>query len=54
MKKQTKVDPRTRKQTTVYVWDAKATPAIKKELAARYAKEQQARKRTKDPLGLGL
>ena len=54
MKKQTKADPKTRKPTTTYVWDAKATPAIKKELATRYAKEQQARKRTKDPLGLGL
>ena len=55
MKKQTKADPRTRKSTTTtYVWDAKATPAIKKELAARYAKEQQTIKKTKDPLGLGL
>ena len=54
MKKQTKVDPRTRKPTTTYAWDAKATPAIKKELAARYAKEQQTTKKTKDPLGLGL
>ena len=55
MKKQTKVDPRTRKPTTTYAWDAKATPAIKKELAARYAKEQQTIKKTKDPLGvLGL
>ena len=54
MKKQTKADPRTRKSTTTYVWDVKATPAIKKELAARYAKEQQTIKKTKDPLGLGL
>ena len=54
MKKQTKADPRTMKSTTTYVWDAKATPAIKKELAARYAKEQQTIKKTKDPLGLGL
>ena len=56
MKKQTKADPRRpRLTTTTYEWDVKATPAIKKELVARYAKEQQTIKKTKDPLGvLGL
>jgi hypothetical protein len=53
MKKQTKADPRTRKPTTTYAWDAKATPAMKKELAARYAKEQKSKEQTVDPSKYG-
>ena len=54
MKKQTKADPRKPKSTTTtYEWDVKATPAIKKELAARYAKEQKNKEQTIDPSKYG-
>lgn len=54
MTKETKTDPRSKgKITTVYKWDAKATPAIKKELAARYAKEQKSKEQTVDPSKYG-
>ncbi len=54
MQKKTEVNPVTLKPQVSYQWDAKATPAIRKELSDRFEKEQQAKRKTNDPLNLGL